>query len=469
MGESQKFALIHMGTDGIYGLEFVAGYLRDQGHQFRWFDGDNEDEACAQVLDYAPNFVMLSPLTTFYARARHFSRRVKAALPQLRTIFGGHHVSAVPEVASCPEIDVTVIGPVYGTIKKIVESGSRPALPAEVIRGDPMPSDILLPARREYFEQIPRIGARHRKVIMSHLGCAFSCSFCSTSRLRAAMGAKTYKKYWLTRRPIPQMIEEAQIFHEFPTVEVNLADDDILHGAEVEEWLPEFVTAWKQEIDLPVYGFVTAGGALRVSDSTLATLASMVGTLSMGVQAARPESLRMFNRLFQKEGKIKAAYDRLNSFGIKVKLEIIVGLPVDDPVSDALDSIKYIQSVGAGTFGVAFPLMLYPGTTLYEWCEANNVEVSNECEFDWYTGNGSIKFEPVTAKRIRNLAKLSTFFVKYNIPEEWMRTLIDMVDLDDEGSRLLSESNYWESLMFRQGDNAVAAFDDALKLASLRF
>ena len=124
---SKKFALIHIGTDEVYGLEFVAAELKRLGHHIRWFDGDLE-AAADEVIDWQADFLCLSPLTTFLQPALELSRKVKSWRPETQSIFGGHHVTAVPETCELDGIDKIVVGPVYGTIEKIVEGVSNKVL-----------------------------------------------------------------------------------------------------------------------------------------------------------------------------------------------------------------------------------------------------------------------------------------------------------------------------------------------------
>jgi radical SAM superfamily enzyme YgiQ (UPF0313 family) len=360
-------------------------------------------------------------------------------------------------------IDTIVVGPVYGTIEKIVSGNCE-----KVLKGRPVPVRLMKPASREYFETVPNIGNRHRKTIMSHFGCPYKCSYCSTSRLKAAYGWKEYSTYWLTRRPIDDIIEEAKVFLDYSTKEVSLEDDDMLYGKEIDLWLPEFTAAWKQEIGLPIIGNVTPKTVVKVSDKTLDTVSELVAVVQMGVQAARRETLKLFNRQFQNDKQVTAAADRLRSHGIPVKLELIVGAPVKDPVGDAIDTIKLAQRVGAGTFVSAFPLMVYPGTALQKWCLKNNVLMRDDCTYECYGGVGSIRFDPDTQKKITNISKLAAFFVKYNVDERWMRAIIEM-DLNYTASKKVSESTYYESLRFQLGDKVDKEFDKILANTRFRY
>jgi len=459
---SKKFAIVHIGTDEVYGLEFVATELKRHGHRIRWFDGEL-DAAVEEVIDWQAEFMCFSPLTTYLQPALDFSRKVKSRHNVIQSIFGGHHVTAVPETCNMDGIDKIVVGPVYGTIEHIIQGGSK-----KILRGQPVPVHAMMPSRREYFEAIPNIGHRHKKTIMTHFGCPYKCSYCSTSRLKAEFGLKEYKKYWLTRRPIDEIIEEAKILLEFPTKEVALEDDDMLYGKEIDDWLPKFSAAWKQNIGLPIICNVTPNTVVKVSAKTLDTMAELVTVAQMGVQAARKETLKLFNRQFQDEEQVEKAVNRLRRRGIPVKLELIVGAPVDDPVGDAIDTIKLAQRVGAGTFVAAFPLMLYPGTALQRWCIEKNIPIRDDCTYECYGGVGSVRFNPDTQKKITNISKLAAFFVKYNVEERWMRAIIEM-DLNDTAARRIAESSYYESLRFKLGDQIDREFDQILADTKFRY
>jgi radical SAM superfamily enzyme YgiQ (UPF0313 family) len=458
----KKFALIHLGNDEAYGLIFVSGEILKMGHEIKWFDGDSASSLAA-MIPWRPDFICFSPLTTFFTKSLQLSRELKRALPHAISVFGGHHVFAVPDSVTMDGIDIVVRGPVYGTIDKIIASPAK-----AIIDGNLIPVEQMTPSRREYYEGVPRMAGRHRKFIMSHFGCMYNCSYCATSKLRKYYGADIYQKYCLTRRPIPDLINESLIFLDYPTKEVSLEDDDILSGPNIEEWLQQFSLAWKREIGLPTYANVTPATVMGVSDKTLEILAGLVASVQMGVQVARPESLRLFNRAAQTESLVKSAYDRLTSFGFKIKMELIMGLPVDDPVEDAIESIKMVQRIGCGTFVSAFPLMLFPGTDLTQWCIENNIELNDTCNMEFHSGVGSVKFDPITEMRIINLTKLTTFFVKYGINEHWIRSIIDMQPTE-QSALGLSKCQYLESLIFRNGPEIEKEFDQILSQMDFKY
>ena len=468
-----KWMLVHVGNDITYGLAFVAGELLRMKHEILWIDGDDDiNDLSKKVKDYNPDYICFGPLSTEFTRSVELVKEFKKVLPSVKSVFGGKHVLAIPEeIKRNNDIDYLVWGPVYETIDKIIE-----APPKTTIKGAPTYPCNMQPALKEYFEQVPRMGSRERKYIMSHFGCVYNCSFCCTSVTRKSYGAKAYKEYWLARRPVENMIEEAKLFLKFDTKEVSFEDDDVLYGthegADGTQWLEEFTTAWKKEINLPMYANVTPNTVVKATDEALSILAELADTVIMGVQTTGGDSSKLFNRHFQDENQVIEAVKKMAKHGVKVKLEVIIGLPnIDglcpDPVTDAIKTIKMCQRIAGEvppnmTWTSCFPLMLYPGTELYNKAMKSGIPLSEACEFEWHSGEGSVKFDPLTMKRIKNMSKLATMFIKYDMNERWMRALMDM-DLNDSSSKQLSECQYLESLTFRLGDNIEKEFDEILK------
>jgi hypothetical protein len=141
---------------------------------------------------------------------------------------------------------------------------------------------------------------------------------------------------------------------------------------------------------------------------------------------------------------------------------------VNDAAGEAKETIKLAQRVAAGTFAAAFPLMLYPGSALHKWCMENSVPMRDDCSYECYGGEGSVLFDPDTRKKITNISKMASLFVKYNVDERWMRALIEM-DLNDTAAKRLAEMSYYESLRFQLGDQVDNEFDQILANTKFRY
>jgi len=459
-----KVALVAFGNEESYGLLFVGGELLEHGQNIKFFDAEGVN-VVKSIVDWRPDFIMMSPMTTFYNHAIQVDRDVRSHLHHVVTVFGGHHAMARPEIIDDDEVDVVVVGPVRGSISQIL-SGTR-----GVIWTVPTtPSDISKPTRGQYYRDIPRMAGRYRKILLSTLGCPQGCSYCSSSarHIVDVFGSAAHKRYYLARRPLQTVIDEAKEIISYPTKEIEWVDDEAFFGTDIDDWADKFVDTWEREINLPMYVSTSSRFVLKVSDDVLRNFRRVVNVVGFGVQAIRPESLKLLGRGWDSEEKMKLAYDRLTSFGYKVNLQCIVGLPVDDPVDDAMDTIKGMQRIGAGSVCSCYPLMIYPGTKMECYCCENNIKLQDRCNGDTNSALPGILMNDTDEKRIRNICKLGTLFVKYNIDERWMRTLIN-VDFDDDTSKQLSLVRYRDCVVDRLGSTGRKVFDDILETMNMRY
>ena len=295
-----KHALITFGNEESYGLLFVGGELERHNQQVRFFDGEDK-RSLTQVRDWQPNFAMFSPLTTFYPLAKTFAEDLPTKVTK---VFGGHHALARPEIVDDNHVDAVVVGPVRGSIERLLR-GDR-----GIIHTYPTtPGDLPKPARQQYYKDIPRMGVRYRKFVLSMMGCCWNCSYCSSSsgHLQEVFSPQEHKDYYLTRRPISDVMAEVGQIMEYPTREIEWVDDDIFSGRDCEAWLLEFAEVWTKKVlkssdiidpygevkeVVPMYVSTTSHGANTISDEVLSSLKRCVNVVGMGIQAIRPDSLK---------------------------------------------------------------------------------------------------------------------------------------------------------------------------------
>ncbi len=462
--KTKKFALIVVGNEDKLGLMFVAGEIRDSGHQFCYFDGES-DQFADQLKDWQPDFACFSPLCIDHKISLSISKKIKEVSPAIVNVFGGPHIMGMVQNSDDLDkfindigVDIAVIGPLRGAIEKIINSEKKKIISTIPTTPDDMPS----PAREELYEAIPRLAARYAKSMVSMFGCPYDCSFCSNRLKKEKFGPKVFKEYFLERRPISELIKEGKILLKYDTIEVDWEDDDLLFGKDIGSWLIEFVEAWKKEVGIPLRFMSSPKSILRASDRMLVKLKEISSWCIMGIQCIRQESLDILNRGWQKEEEVKAAHDRLKEFGFSVLLQSIIGLPVEDPIEDAIDTILGLQRIGAGSMATAFPLLLLSGTQLYNECKAKKIPINEDVFHVLHKGLPSIKFSEDVIRKIGNISKLIKIFVKYNMDENWIRALIDIKELGEETREKIAEAGFSDCVKRRWQDNEAiqkAIFD----------
>ncbi|KKK70497.1 hypothetical protein LCGC14_2923420, partial [marine sediment metagenome] len=141
----------------------------------------------------------------------------------------------------------------------------------------------------------------------------------------------------------------------------------------------------------------------------------------------------------------------------------IIGLPVDDPLEDAIETVMGIQRIGPGSICSVYPLMVYAGTKMAEICKGwprNKSSIG-----DTHTGAGDLKFD--CQEQLKNLCKLATFIVKYGIDESLVRVLIS--GSYDKVTEDLSMLRYKECIVDRLGEQGEEIFSDIIRSMKLKF
>ena len=109
------------------GLAYVAGYLlkHNPGVDVEILCanelGYDLDEALEQVLKKDPHIVGVTAVTLNAVWAKEFCRKVKEARPDLLTVVGGPHPTALPE-DFFPYADISVIGEGEQTMLELCEA-----------------------------------------------------------------------------------------------------------------------------------------------------------------------------------------------------------------------------------------------------------------------------------------------------------------------------------------------------------
>jgi radical SAM superfamily enzyme YgiQ (UPF0313 family) len=215
-----------------------------------------------------------------------------------------------------------------------------------------------------------------------------------------------------------------------------------------------------------MYVSTTSISALKADSDLLDLMSGSVNCIGLGVQAIRPDSLKLVNRGWDSEEQIKKAYDKLNIF-FNVNLQCIVGLPVKDPIEDALDTIEGMVRIGKRSIASCYPMQVYPNTRMERYCKDNGYILNENCLGDTNSGLPGIDFGDKINKQIVNICKLATMVIKYGIDRKW---LISMLDINlFEASKSMSLQRYYECIKDRLPDKADSIFNSIIQNMNVRY
>ena len=197
------------------GLAYVAAACRGAGHEVRVHDmvslrfADVEG-LLAEVERFRPEVVGFSTMTENHRNGLVLARALRERLGAT-TVFGGWHVSGVPESAEDPAVDFVVRGEGEEAIVELLAhlDPTRTGLPLEEIRGiayarpggghertperprirdlDALPRPVRDGLARDRYRYAPLFDvplSRMRTVsVQASRGCPYTCGFCQTPPL----------------------------------------------------------------------------------------------------------------------------------------------------------------------------------------------------------------------------------------------------------------------------------------------
>jgi radical SAM superfamily enzyme YgiQ (UPF0313 family) len=194
-------------------LLYLAAVTRAAGHQTRILDclPTRVDHAAAarQILDCGPTHVGLTATTIAIHSAAAVAEEIKRLRPEVVTVIGGTHVTAVPEetMQRFAAFDVAVVGEGESTLVELLEAADRGAEMIEiaglVVRTEdglcttprrelvadldllPMPAwDLLEGFPHHYQPPLYRLTRIPAAWLVTARGCPYhSCTFCDRSLL----------------------------------------------------------------------------------------------------------------------------------------------------------------------------------------------------------------------------------------------------------------------------------------------
>jgi radical SAM superfamily enzyme YgiQ (UPF0313 family) len=344
------------------GLCSLAAYTRKQGIQTGLLDAFNLDlkpeAALEQVLEFSPTHIGITAMTSSIGYAAEFAALVKKNNPELITIIGGTHVTAMPEetMEQFPDFDIGVLGEGEETITEILRLQTN-AVPEELAgvkgiiyrAGDgelkktgarpfiknldllPYPAWDLLPGFPDLYRLTPTNFKRLPTASMvASRGCPYKCTFCD----RSVFG-NNYR--FFSTDYIIGMIGELQA--EYDIREVCFYDDTFtVNRKRLTDFCEHLI---KNKIKLSW----SCLGRVDFADLELLKLMKKAGCwlISYGIESAAQEILDIYRKKTTVE-QIEDAVRATKKAGISARGFFIIGGPLetDDTIAQLKTLIKRI-------------------------------------------------------------------------------------------------------------------------------
>jgi radical SAM superfamily enzyme YgiQ (UPF0313 family) len=356
---SLKITFVGLGTEQL-GISQLSAIARRDGHQVGlafsaslFHDRfnlefpsiapffDDTHNVIQAIRDQQPDVIAFGALTSTYQWMLEVARQAKEINPNIKTVFGGVHPSAVPHlVIARPQVDYVVVGEgdeAFPSILKAVAKGdfSTPIFntrfknkEGRVIsglqKGFLQHLDTLPFFDKPLWEEHVRLGDLY--LTMASRGCPYRCTFCFNNFFAKLPEEKSGK--YVRLRSVDHVIAELKIAKRRYKVRKVDFQDDVF--ATSKKWLEEFAWKYKKEIGIP-YNILTHP---RYMDEEIAKWLKESGCewIQMGVQSMDEGFKKDSLMRYERSEDVETALNLMRKYGLHAKVDHMFGLP-DEPIS----------------------------------------------------------------------------------------------------------------------------------------
>lgn len=387
-----KITFVALGSEQL-GLSLLSGIAKNLGHEVnlaysaalfhdRWnleipwlakyFD--DRDQVIKTIRETKPDVLAFSCLTATYRWMLEIAEEAKRINPKVKTVFGGVHISAVPErVMTNLQVDYAVVGEgelALPEILKRIETGETDNNPIVntwfrnsegniikgIQRGFNQELDALPPYDKTLWEN--HIFVRDRYFTMTSRGCPYRCTFCFNNFFAELPEDKKTKGKYVRLRSVDHVMNELlEAKRRYKKIKYIDFQDDVFTTSK--EWLKEFLPRYKKEIGIPFQCLTHP----KYIDDDIARWLKEAGCtwIQLGVQSM-DEGFKTKLKRFERSDHIRDALGYMNKYGLKAKVDHMFGLPNEpmDAQEKAWNLYKEYVPARIQTFWTCF----LPGTEL---------------------------------------------------------------------------------------------------------
>jgi len=371
------------------GLSFIAAVLEKKGLSVKIIDSValkmTAEETAAEIVKLRPRWLGLTGPTMVIRSAADISERVKNAIPDVKTVIGGPHLSAAPEETfeRYKTFDIGVIGEGEITAEELFTSTGSPSDLANIsglllrdngkaVRTEcrplignldsiPFPAYHLLPDLAKFYQHVVvRVDRMPSASVLISRGCTKGkCTFCSRdvyggrSRIHSAEYAVALFE---------------KLMSDYGVRSLNFEDEDLLAFKPVMRRICEIMLEKKLDLTWAI------SGRVDMVDQDLLALMKKAGcwNVSYGIESGSQTILDNIKKGITIE-QVRKAVEVTRRAGMTTKGFFMIGHPGE--TADTIQAtIDFAKSLPLDYFQMSYTAPL-PGTELYrtakQWGEFN--------------------------------------------------------------------------------------------------
>jgi len=383
------------------GIEYLMAVCLEDGHEIDFVYYQAEDtylgrkiknisfrRIAERIAETRPHVVAFSCVTDNYRYQLDLAGALKEIMPDVVTVFGGIHPSAVPEkVLRNPEVDCIAIGEAEKSFSAFLRAGERDggfALPDAPIEGMVFKKDggLVGEIAEGPFADLNELPLSHKAPLflafkdLSHeyriitsRGCPYRCSYCFNSSLYKLRGRGFFRQ-----RSVDNVIGELVWAKTNYSLKYILFLDDSFTTNK--QWVFEFCDRYPKEVGLP---FSCYSNPTHISREIAEALRS-AGCINMqiGVQSLSEELCSEVLHRKTDRAMIARTIDDLREIGIMVQVDHMLGIP-GDTLELQEESLLFYNRHRPSLISI-FWLTYYPGTDIVEIAERQGILTTDDID-----------------------------------------------------------------------------------------
>ena len=416
---------VRIGLVAPLGLAYIAAVLEQQGIEVKILDcvaegqldglrygngdiryGMTDRQIELYIADYKPQLAGISCLFSNKAMDAHNVCRIaKQVNPEIITVMGGAHPTALPEETLLDRnVDFAVMGegePFFaayaqGEIDSFDTQTQRHIVHAlnEISALDklPLPARHLLNMPKYLYSESPHSGLKRLPVatISTSRGCPAHCEFCA---IRCMWGDK-----YRTRSPENVLTEIQHLVDTYHIKELHFEDDNLT--ADKRRAMAIFQGIIDIKLDLSLNS--PSGLAIFALDEALLDKMREAGyySISLAVESGVPEVLKLMRKHVDLE-KAKRLIKYARSLGMKTKAFFILGYP-GETKETMKRTVDFAGNLGAD-WCLFFPATNLPGTEMDKRVRENGWLVDPDMDYRFYFYRANIRTPEFDTDFVMNL------------------------------------------------------------------
>jgi pyruvate-formate lyase-activating enzyme len=329
---------------------------------------DETSRVLAELEAHRPGLVAIPAVSDDYEWALKWARRIKARLG-VPVVLGNAHPTYNPEAVLRQDcVDYVVRGEGEETLLELAEVLEGGRRPADVLglgfkeNGEPRVNPLRpliedldslpFPDKDLYYGVMPYLDFGY--TTMTGRGCPYRCTFCGNNTSMKLYRDGVAKPQRWTRRHSPEYVVKEILWarERYGIKHVRFNDEDFSYD---KAWVRRFCELYRP-VGVPWSAWVYP----NTIDREIAGLMAAAGcdTVEMGIQSGSERLRRGVMHRDTSDAAITAAMRALDGAGIKVKVDVIMGLPSESKAD--LDATVRLLNTGRPWNVFAFWLRYYP-------------------------------------------------------------------------------------------------------------